>query len=169
MTRKYNNAICIKSITLLILCLGILAFEKAYGQESVNSSGGDVLGSGGSIAYSLGQVVYTFQSGSTGSIEQGVQHAYEIFTLETSQIEPSISLSVFPNPTSENLNLHLNDFKNESLTYMLFDKHGKQIASVQICSQNTEINMSDLPTADYLLIILDDNLRIVQSFKIIKF
>lgn len=169
MTRNYNNAICIKSITMLILCLGILAFEKAYGQESVNSSGGDILGSGGSIAYSLGQVAYTFQSGSTGSIEQGVQHAYEIFTLGTSQLEPSISLSVFPNPTNENLNLYLKDFKNESFAYMLFDKYGKQIASEQMFSQNTEINMSALPTADYLLTILDDNMRIVQSFKIIKF
>ncbi len=167
MTGKYS--IENKSITMLVLCLVILAFVKAHAQESVNSSGGDALGSGGSVAYSFGQVTYSFQSGSTGSIEQGVQHAYEFFALETSQIEPSISLSIFPNPTSENLNLHLNDFKNESLTYMLFDKYGKQITSVQICSQNTEINMSDLPTADYLLTILDDNMRIVQSFKIIKF
>ena len=169
MTRKYNNAIFIKSMTMLMLCMGILSFEKANGQESVNSSGGDVLGSGGSIAYSLGQVAYTFQSGSTGSIELGVQHAYEIFTLETSESAELFSLTVFPNPTSEYLNLHLNEFKNESLTYMLCDKHGKQIASGQVTSPNTEINMFDLPIADYLLNILDDNKRIVQSFKIIKF
>jgi hypothetical protein len=169
MTLKHNNTIGIKSMTMLLLCLGILAFEKAHTQESVNSSGRDALGSGGSVAYSIGQVTYSFQSGSTGSIEQGVQHAYEIFALETSQIEPSISLSIFPNPTSENLIVQLNEFKNVSLSYMLCDKHGKKIASGQINSPKTEINMSDLQIADYLLTILDDNVRVVRSFKIIKF
>jgi hypothetical protein len=54
MTRKYNNAIGTKSITMLVLYLGILAFEKSHAQESVNSSGGDASGSGGSVAYSIG-------------------------------------------------------------------------------------------------------------------
>jgi gliding motility-associated-like protein len=46
-------------------------------QESANTAGGDFLGSGGSVAYSIGQVVYTTHSEVSGSKIQGVQQLHE--------------------------------------------------------------------------------------------
>jgi gliding motility-associated-like protein len=48
------------------------------GQVSSNSSGGDFLGSGGSVAFSIGQVLYTSHHGTQGFENQGIQHRYEI-------------------------------------------------------------------------------------------
>ncbi|MBV1889111.1 MAG: HYR domain-containing protein, partial [Proteobacteria bacterium] len=44
-------------------------------QESINVSGGDATGTGGSSSYSVGQVFYTTNVGATGSVAQGVQQS----------------------------------------------------------------------------------------------
>ena len=153
----------ITSVAFLLLGLGGL-----HPQESVNASGGDATGSGGTIAYSIGQVVYTTHTGSTGSVAQGVQHAYEIFTVGIKETELSISLTAFPNPTMDNLTLQINDYNNEKLSYQLFDMQGKQLSSGQVTAQQTQIKMNSLPSATYFINLVNQENKKVQSFKIVK-
>jgi gliding motility-associated-like protein len=47
-------------------------------QESANTAGGDFLGSGGTVAYSIGQVVYTTHREVSGIKAQGVQQLHEL-------------------------------------------------------------------------------------------
>jgi hypothetical protein len=157
-----------KSRPILLLAAGLLWAGLAQAQESVNASGGDATGSSGTVAYSVGQVVYTTNTGRNGSVAQGVQHAYEIFTVGIKETELNISLKAFPNPTIDNLTLQISDYNNEKLSYQLFDMQGKQISNGQIVAQQTQINMNSLPTATYLMNILDQKNKKVQSFKIIK-
>ncbi len=96
-----------KSRPIALLAAGLLWAGFAQAQESTNASGGDATGTGGTASYSVGQVVYTTNTGSTGSVAQGVQHAYEIFTLGIKETELNISLTAFPNPTTENLTLQI--------------------------------------------------------------
>jgi hypothetical protein len=101
----------------ILFFLFIFQYSIVNAQESINASGGDALGSGGSTAYSIGQVVYTINTSSSGTSEQGVQHAYEIYSVGIKETEVNIFLSVFPNPTFEK-NLLTNSrvvFGNRSL------------------------------------------------------
>ena len=157
-----------KSRPTLLLAAGLLWASFAQAQESANASGGDATGSGGTVAYSIGQVAYTTNTGSTGSVAQGVQHAYEIFILGIEETAMNISLTAFPNPTTENLTLQISDYNNEKLTYQLFDMQGKQISNGQIVAQQTQIKMNSLPTATYFINVVSQENKKVQSFKIIK-
>lgn len=152
----------------LMFLAGLLWGNFAQAQESVNAAGGEATGSGGTVAYSIGQAVYTSNTGSNGSVAQGVQHAYEIFTVGIKESELNISLTVFPNPTTENLTLQISDYNNENLSYQLFDMQGKKLSKGQITAQQTEINTASLPTATYFIDIVNQENKIVQSFKIIK-
>lgn len=157
-----------KSKPILLLIAGLLWVSFAQAQESTNASGGDATGTGGTASYSVGQVVYTTNTGSTGSVAQGVQHAYEIFTVGIKETELNISLTAFPNPTTENLTLQISDYNNEQLSYQLFDMQGKQLSNGQITAQQTQINMNSLPTATYFVNVVNQENKKVQSFKIIK-
>lgn len=152
----------------LFLAAGLLSAGFAQAQESANSSGGDAAGSGGTVAYSIGQAVYTTNTGSNGSAAQGVQHAYEIFTVGIKETELNISLTVFPNPITENLTLKLSDYKNEKLSYQLFDMQGKQLNNGKVKARQTQINMNGLPSATYFIHVMNHENKRVQSFKIIK-
>lgn len=153
------------SYVILILSFTIFTTNA---QESTNASGGDATGSGGTVAYSVGQIDYTSNTGGTGIVDQGVQHAYEIFTVSIKKTELNICLTAFPNPMAENLTLQISDYTNEKLSYQLFDIQGKQLSNGQITAHQTQINMNNLPNATYYVNIINQEKKTVQSFKIIK-
>ena len=135
--------------------------------QVLSASGGDATGSGGSVAYSVGQIVYTTSTGTTGSVAQGVEQAYEIYSVGIKETALNISLSVFPNPTSDFLTLKVEDYNNETLSYNLIDEQGKLILSEQITNQETQVAMSTLARGSYFINIVQTNKQI-QTFKIIK-
>lgn len=151
----------------VILFLGI-GLTELQAQEAVPSAGGNASGSGGIVSYTVGQVVYTTNTGTNGSELQGVQQAYEIFTVGIKdEITTNISLTIFPNPTIENLTLQVQDFNSEKLIYQLFDMQGKLLTNNQITSNQTEINLNNLPPSTYFINVLQEN-KNIQFFKIIK-
>jgi hypothetical protein len=157
-----------KSIPIVLLGIGFLSAGFAQAQQSANAAGGDATGSGGSVAYSVGQVVYTSNNGPTGTVSQGVQQAYEIFLIGINETELNNSLSVFPNPIVDNLTLQISDYNNEKLSYQLFDLQGKLLSKGQIIAQQTQIKTASLPPSTYFIEVLNQENKQVQSFKIIK-
>ena len=154
--------------TVALLLLGF-AFTSAQAQQATTASGGDALGSGGTVAYSVGQIVYTTNTATTGSVAQGVQQAYEISVVTgiKNQTKTSMSLVVFPNPTTSFLNLQIADLKTEQLTYQLTDALGKLIIENKITESSTQINITAQAEAIYFLNVLQNN-QTVKTFKIIK-
>ena len=137
-------------------------------QQATTSSGGNTIGVGGSTSYSIGQVAYITQTGSTGSISQGVQQAYEIFTLGVNNFpEIKLSMSVYPNPTISNITLKVEDLSLNDLKIELFDTNGRQIQSRKVQSTNTFIDLENLPSSTYILKVESEN-KTIKTFKIIK-
>ena len=60
----------LKICAVLLLGLGLTGLQA---QESVNATGGDASGSGGSVSYSVGQITYQTHTGINGSVAEGVQ------------------------------------------------------------------------------------------------
>jgi len=79
-----------------------------------------------------------------------------------------ITLTVFPNPTSHILTLQISEYNNEKLSYQLFDLQGRLLKSEQIVGAETQINTENLPASTYLMSVLNQENKNVQSFKIIK-
>jgi hypothetical protein len=150
------------------LTLALFLMSGVFAQESSNSAGGKISGAGGSVAYSIGQVVYTTNTGINGSLAQGVQHAYEIFAVGIYETELTISLNVYPNPTANKLTLEINDFSDKNLAYQLTDIQGKLLVEGQIEEAQTILDMHSLATATYFVHVLSDDNKRIQSFKIIK-
>ena len=158
-----------KTNKLLFTVIAIIVFNaSAQAQQSSNAAGGDATGSGGSVAYSVGQVVYTANNSPSGTVSQGVQQAYEIFLIGINETELNSSLSVFPNPIVDNLTLQISDYYNEKLSFHLYDLQGKSLNKEQIIAEQTQINISSLPPATYFIEVLNQENKHVQSFKIIK-
>ena len=155
-----------KEITLSVFLLGLGLTTQA--QQVSNATGGDATGSGGTVAYSVGQVVYTTNTSISGTVSQGVQQPFEIFSIGINETGLNISLLVFPNPTADNLTLQVSDYNSEKLSYEVFDMQGKLLNNGQIETQETQINTGNLPSATYFIHVLNKENKKVQSFKIIK-
>jgi len=155
----------LRTITSALLIL--LSTAGLHSQETIPATGGDASGSGGTVAYSIGQVIYTTNTGATGAVSQGVQQPHKILTVGINETALNISLSIFPNPTTEYLTLQVKNYNNKKLSYQLFDIQGKLLGSKVITTSKTQINLSDLSTGTYLINVIQENIK-VQAFKIIK-
>ncbi|MFL5752249.1 MAG: T9SS type A sorting domain-containing protein [Bacteroidia bacterium] len=155
----------LKKIQLGAVLLSLTFSVRA--QEATTASGGDASGSGGTVAYSVGQVAYSTNTGSNGNELQGVQQPYEILTSGIPDPAYDISLSAFPNPATGLLNLEIGNYRDEKLSCSLYDAQGKLLESRIINAQQTQIDLSNLALAEYLITVVQGS-KIIQSFKIIK-
>ena len=155
-----------KLSSVLLFWLGLTGLQA---QGVVPSTGGNASGNGGSVSYSVGQVFYTTNLGTNGSVAQGVQQAFEITDLTGIETPTGITLqySAFPNPTSGFLKLKVEDFNTENLFYQLYDMSGKLLEYKMVKDNETIIVMSQLVPATYFLKVIQ-NTKEVKSFKIIK-
>ncbi len=154
------------------LFLFICSNTQLFAQESQNTSGGMANGNGGTVNYSVGQVVYTTHTATNYEIFQGVQLPYEISVINDidDAEEISLSITVYPNPTSDLLTLKLEDQDNLSLNsykYEFYNINGKLINTNRIFDNTTSINMTNLVAATYILIVFK-NQKNMKTFKIIK-
>ncbi|MCM0042031.1 MAG: gliding motility-associated C-terminal domain-containing protein [Algoriphagus sp.] len=74
------QAICLR---IILISFGILWGTTVQAQESTHSAGGDGSSSTGSVAFSIGQVVYTTHSTGLGSEAQGVQQRYDLVKVKS--------------------------------------------------------------------------------------
>lgn len=156
-----------KSIITLSCCMfsGVALF---HAQSSPDSGGSDAVGSGGNVSYSIGQTFYEPVLSLGGSMTPGLQQPYEISeTLGQEIAEIGLSLKVYPNPTTDLLNLRidLNDYQKYS--YELFDLAGKVLTKRSASAKLIGISMSQYPSGTYLLKVSKGNTP-VKIFKIIK-
>jgi hypothetical protein len=164
-----KNTIIISKNKYLFFLLLVLGFASLQAQTTVNTTGGDGSGNGGSVSFSVGQPMYQTHNGTNGSAAEGVQQPFEISVLSVLEGVTGINLllQAYPNPTTNFITLDIVDYEISNLTYQLYDIQGKIIQNQQIISPKTNIEMSNLVSSTYIIRVMQKN-RELKSFKIIK-
>lgn len=157
-----------KSKPLILLILGLLSIGVLRAQSTTLSSGSKAVGSGGSVSYSIGNINFSSATGSSGSLSQGIQYAYEFSTLGAKETRYGISLHVFPNPTAENITLLIKNYQREKLYYELYNSQGVLLNKEWVTVQQTLIPTYSIPIGVYFLLIFNQEKQKIQSFKILK-
>ena len=154
---------------LLFLVILIFYMSSALAQESITAAGGDGTGSGGSAAYTVGQILYSSSSGASGEMFQGVQLPYEISVISgLDQFEDlDWIISTYPNPVTDLLTLKVESLDGSELTFRLFNNEGKMVSSDKLLDSETDIDMSHLAPGTYFLQVFMEK-DAVKTFKIIK-
>jgi hypothetical protein len=137
-------------------------------QQSVSASGGDAKGAGGTVAYSVGQVVYTTNDSPQGKVAQGVQHAYEIYAVSTEETASDLFVLVYPNPTPDVLTIQIDGISSEKISIEIVDLQGKRLRNEEVTGSITQMDMSGLPSSTYFIHIVGQQQQKLKTFKVIK-
>ncbi|MDX2360902.1 MAG: T9SS type A sorting domain-containing protein [Crocinitomicaceae bacterium] len=152
---------------IYLTAIGLAMVTCAHAQSNAVGSGGDASGTGGSASYSIGQIDNTNQSGTSGSINEGVQQPYEFFEFVGLDEHSLITTSLFPNPTNDFIVLKLESMLSD-LTYIMYDQKGSIVREASIIDTETQINVQELAPGDYHMVISQEAQQI-ESIKIIKY
>jgi len=160
-----------KHTKLRLSALLLLGFELAglQAQEATSATSGNASGSGGSVSYSVGQVIDTTSTGTNGSVAQGVQQPFEISAVTGLEEAKGIRLTVlaYPNPTTNFLTLKVENYDNTNLSYQILDMNGKLLERKKLKGDGTRLVMRNLVPATYFVKVIQGN-KEVKIFKIIK-
>ena len=98
-----------------------------------------------------------------------MQQPFEISVVSGLEEAQSINLSVtaYPNPTTDYLTLRIDEFEISNLSFQLYDMNGKLLQNEKITGNQTSIVMSNLLPATYFVKVIQGN-KEVKTFKIIK-
>jgi len=158
------------SIDYLKIC-ALLLFSSALtvlqAQNSINTTGKTASDIGGTVSWSVGQIVYKMHSGPDGSVAEGVQHPYEISVVDGIESAIDLQLTVYPNPTFENIEIEAKNYNVQSLRYRLYNMNGLLLKTEKIIGSRAKISMQHYLPATYLLIVFNEN-RALKTYKIIK-
>jgi len=156
----------LKKTSLLVNLL--LVTQLVCSQQVIPASEGQATGPGGSASYTVGQLFYTTQTGTTGSVSHGVQQSFEFQTLSNPALTAvNLTAVTYPNPTADDVILKITDTALDNLSYTLFDVTGKAISNGSITNGDTQIAMQQLAIGIYILKVNQYNQEL-KTFKIIK-
>jgi hypothetical protein len=163
---------------LLLLALAFLIGTSGYAQsiapQSVNNAGVKMSQSNGSLSFTVGELVILTQIDSNGnSIGGGFTNGSAISTTVLSIQEPDatiLQVSIFPNPTTDLLQVQIKEASNQEMVLELTDFSGKSLYNghYRLMHQNIGINTVNYSSGVYLLSLKKPNGQILGTYKIVK-
>lgn len=142
----------------------LFATISVSAQEVVSTQGDSYSNAGGNIDFTIGEVIINTGTDGTNDLTQGFhQTNWNFVGLEDHA--PSYEAIIFPNPTSEVLNIRTSTFEN--VTYTLYDAQGKLILQDKLSAEQTPIQVSQLAQGSYSL-TLSNETQNLKIFKLIK-
>ena len=156
------------TLKLVIVFLFSLKLTSIQAQVAISASGGNATGSG-SVSYTVGQTVYTTNTGTNGSVAQGVQQPHEISVVTGIEEAKDISLEmvVYPIPATDFVMLNIANYEGINIRYQLYDINGNLLKDTKVEGNETNIPMQNLLPSMYFLKVTDNN-KVIKTFKIIK-
>lgn len=152
---------------IFIFIVLTLISSVLFSQEVVSSSGETKTVSGYEVSWTVGEIVIETVSSGANILTQGFHQSKLTITSVTKFDYPGIEMNVFPNPTSDNVNIHFNKLIENS-SYSLFDMSGKLVEKKKINSTNTELSLKKYTSGQYILKLIRNTNQPLQTFKIIK-
>lgn len=151
----------------LLLIISVVA-SYCFAQTAIIPTTGVLTGSNGYVNYTLGQVFYSTNSGTTGTEIQGIHQAYKIETpTSLSKDYEDIKCVLFPNPTKGNITLDIDISKHAALFYSIINTQGQELHYAPVESNITQLNFDRLNPSVYLVKIIEEK-QIIKTYKITK-
>jgi len=123
-------------------------------QEVVSTQGDSYSNANGSIDFTVGEAIINTGTDGTNDLTQGFHQTNWNF-LGVEDNAPNYEASIFPNPTSDVLNIKTSSFEN--VTYTLYDAQGKLVLQSILAAEVTPIQVSHLAPGSYSLELIFEN------------
>lgn len=166
-----GKKLVLTTFLLMSYCFSIHA--QSLSPESINCAAGTMSQSNGSLSFTIGDlVVLTFTDSEGNTLGGGFINSSTTTTVVSVE-EPDrqlLDVNVYPNPTSDLVNIQVNNVNIEKIIVSINDLNGKLVYSGQYAGMTNliGINIANYSPGTYLLSLKDKDSGVLGVFKIIK-
>jgi len=151
-----------KYIFTLITFFGVLDLGA---QEVISTQGDTYSNSIVNMAFTIGEVVVNTANNGDNTLTQGFHQTNWHFVSVVNHA-PKFEVSIFPNPSSDVINIKTNNY--EKVSYTLFNAQGKQVMQAKLANSRTTIEVKHFAPGNYTLVIQEANNLLNKTFKLLK-
>lgn len=155
-----------KSITIILILLGAVTNAQQIKISSVDSGGASSSNGSLNMVYTLGEVVVQEKTSGTFQISEGFISPNIFNTVGIDEYTTLAGVQIFPNPTADFLSVSFETVSKYEIS--VFDMYGKLIQNKKTDEQKTVLQLSQLPSGIYWVLIKDDASKTYAGYKIIK-
>ncbi len=137
-------------------------------QQVISAAGGNGTGTNVQLSWTVGEPVIETFTGSSAILTQGFHQSKLLVTALDPLVYPGLTLTVFPNPVSSELQLEIKGDGLSGLSFRLFDINGKMVQQRTLETFPGLINMENYASGTYLLKVFKGEEEPLKTFKIIK-
>lgn len=149
-----------------IIPIGLFLLTASLSAQEVISSQGDSYSNGThTLDYTIGEPVIETVSNGTNDLTQGF-HQTNLVITKIEDVNIDLNVSIFPNPTSELVNLTMEDFLG--FTINLFDISGKLLQQKVLTDNKTTVSLDVYPKGSYMLTLTNNDNKKIKTYQIIK-
>jgi hypothetical protein len=163
-----------KPIAILGLALffGNSSYTQSIAPQSVNSGGAKMSQANGSLCFTVGELVVLSQTDSEGNtLGSGFTAAATITTVSIQETDAAVlDVNVFPNPTSDLVNIRINHSTLEQVLVSITDLQGKEVYRGKYAgiSNTIGVNTTAYAPGTYVLSLKNNTNKVLGTYKIIK-
>lgn len=147
-----------------IIFLSLLMAISVSAQEVVSTQGDSYSQASANIDFTIGEVIIDTGTDGINDLTQGFHQSSWVF-VGIEDFYDSYEVSIFPNPTSDVLNINTSEFTN--VTYAMYDVLGKLVMQNKLSAEQTPIPVSNLAPGSYSIILLNEAQKL-KTFKLVK-
>lgn len=151
-----------KNIKLIIITALLLATD-IHAQECLLSAGGDLSGTGGTISFSIGQIVVTPLTENVG-LYPGVQQPYISGSITAIEEEEESNIELYSDPASPEITIRMNELK-ENIQYQVYHLDGILLQQRKLEERETRFSLR----SGWYIVLLTEEGKFIKRFKIIKY
>ena len=137
-----------------VVFFSLFSAATVSAQEVVSTQGDSYSNSNAGIDFTIGEVIINTGTDGSHDLTQGFHQTNWNF-LGVEDFAPDYEASIFPNPTSDVLNIKTSSFEN--VTYTLYDAQGKLVLQSILAAEVTPIQVSHLAPGSYSLELTFEN------------
>jgi len=158
-----------RKFLILFLLLWTCAFAQSQTitQQLISSSGDEFKNNTYQLDWSVGETTTETLTANNLMLTQGFHQGHYIITSIEQMSDLQFDINVFPNPTTDFIQLKIQTEKFENLHFTISDLSGKILFTEKQIIENQQIILSNYLTGVYFLSVYKQN-QLLKSFKIIK-
>jgi len=149
-----------------------MSYAQSIAPQSVNSGGAEMTQANGSVSFTVGELVVLSQTDSNGNtLSGGFTAGATLTTLSIQETDVAVlDVKVYPNPTTELVNIQINHSTLDHVVVTITDLQGKEVYSGKYAgiSNVIGINTASYATGTYVLSLKNLKKQVLGTYKIIK-
>ena len=142
--------------TTCAILIYFFTLSSILAQSNIVTAGGDATSSTGSVSYSIGQIDFQYSSSADYSVSEGVQQTYSFDTaLSIDDIQYDFQLSIWPNPSADEMNLEFTTNYELPLSLTVTDVKGAVVASKSVTQGQYSFDVNTWAAGTYYVHLND--------------